>query len=78
MTLKFVKIKLLAIMGKVEPLIVALRDKDADVRSSATWALEMIGDVKAVEPLILALDKYVQESTYGRWGRQGMPGRWNH
>ncbi|TAK34258.1 MAG: hypothetical protein EPO21_09935 [Chloroflexota bacterium] len=39
----------------VEPLVAALRDNDWDVRSRAAKALGMIGDHRAVEPLIAAL-----------------------
>ena len=38
----------------VEPLIAALRDKDAKVREFAAEALGQIGDTRAVEPLIVA------------------------
>ncbi|HEV8368500.1 MAG TPA: HEAT repeat domain-containing protein [Pyrinomonadaceae bacterium] len=34
-----------------DPLIAALRDNDADVRSQAAWALGLKGDSRAVEPL---------------------------
>jgi HEAT repeat protein len=39
----------------VEPLIVALNDRDRRVRPNAAWALGQIGDPRAVEPLIPAL-----------------------
>jgi hypothetical protein len=39
----------------VEPLINALSDTNADVRSNAATALGKLGDVRAVEPLINAL-----------------------
>lgn len=39
----------------VDPLIMALRDEDPDVRESAAEALGKIGDVRSVEPLITAL-----------------------
>jgi HEAT repeat protein len=35
----------------VEPLIVLLSDRFADVRHGAAWALGEIGDKRAVEPL---------------------------
>jgi hypothetical protein len=40
----------------VEPLIAALKDRDASVRYHATLALAHIGDVRAVEPLKAALE----------------------
>lgn len=39
----------------VDPLIAALRDRDAEVREEAAKSLGMIGDRKAVEPLNEAL-----------------------
>ena len=39
----------------VEPLMVALKDGDCNVRKQAAYALGRIGDVRAVEPLIAAL-----------------------
>lgn len=38
-----------------EPFIEALRDKDADVRSGATWILGNIKDTSMAQPLIEAL-----------------------
>lgn len=40
----------------MEPLILALKDKNPNVRMSATKALVRIGDPRAVEPLIAALN----------------------
>jgi hypothetical protein len=40
----------------VEPLIVALADSDADIRTQAAWALGITGDSRAVEPLNAALE----------------------
>ncbi|MCD4686796.1 MAG: HEAT repeat domain-containing protein [Anaerolineae bacterium] len=39
----------------VEPLITALRDEDAIVRTDATVAFGILGDTRATEPLIVAL-----------------------
>ncbi len=38
------------------PLIAALQDNDAHVRSQAAWALGLKGDSRAVEPLRMALN----------------------
>lgn len=40
----------------VEPLLLALKHPDADVRVDAAWALARIADRRAVGPLIAALD----------------------
>ena len=40
----------------VTPLIQALRDPNAEVRSQAAWALGLKGDSRAVEPLRNALN----------------------
>ncbi len=40
----------------VEPLITALKDEDANVRSEAAGALRSIGDERAIEPLIATLN----------------------
>ena len=39
----------------VEPLIVALKDEDMNIRFTATLALGQLADTRAVEPLIAAL-----------------------
>ena len=39
----------------VEPLIIALKDKHEEVRSSAAAALGKLEDTRAVEPLIAVL-----------------------
>ena len=39
----------------VEPLVVALKDKDGAVRTAAVWALERIGDARASPGLVEAL-----------------------
>ena len=41
----------------VVPLIMALEDEDDDVRQDAVYALGMIGDARAVEPLMSKLDE---------------------
>jgi HEAT repeat protein len=42
----------------IEPLLLALRDKDKSVRNSAAEALRNLGDPQAVEPLLLALNDF--------------------
>jgi HEAT repeat protein len=46
----------------VDPLVEALRDEDARVRSYAACALGEIGDPRAVDPLIYALQDEDEES----------------
>ena len=48
----------------VEPLVLALKDEDSEVRSIAAKILSEIGDYRAVEPLILALK---DENVSVRW-----------
>ena len=46
----------------VDALLGRLEDPDADVRSDAAQALGLIGDHRAIEPLIDAMEKYAAES----------------
>jgi HEAT repeat protein len=47
----------------LDKLIENLEDEDADVRRAAAQALGKIGDVRAVEPLITALEnEYVRDA----------------
>nr|MBC8522037.1 HEAT repeat domain-containing protein [Methanomicrobia archaeon] len=62
--------------GKEHPLILALKDKDWNVRMCAAEALGKIGDTRAIEPLIHALkDKKgnVRESAAEALGKIGEP-----
>lgn len=58
----------------VEPLCLALQDKDGDTRRFAAEALARIGDPRAVVPLVVALQEsevYVQRHIAGELGRVG-------
>ena len=63
--------KALVRIGKpaVEPLIFELRDRHYAVRMKAAWALGMIGDKRAVEPLLQVIEedkeKIVQDEASG-------------
>ncbi|MBN1454376.1 MAG: HEAT repeat domain-containing protein, partial [Anaerolineales bacterium] len=56
----------------VEPLIAVLKTSDMDVRQSAAKALGQIGDARAMEPLIAALnDRQVQRAAAEALGQIG-------
>jgi HEAT repeat protein len=58
----------------IEPLILALKDSDSNVRKNAVEALGKIGSDKAIEPLILALkdsDYHVRRNVVEALGKIG-------
>ncbi len=60
----------------VEPLIMALKDRDLAVRRKAAEALGKIKDARAVEPLIVAMkdeNEYVRQEAAEALGKIGVP-----
>jgi HEAT repeat protein len=55
----------------VEQLIVALKDRDVCLRTSAAWVLGRLGDKRAVEPLVAALGD--ARVTGDGWGGRVQP-----
>ena len=55
----------------------ALKDKDGAVRTAAVWALERVGDARAVPGLVEALtDNTVREDVARVLKRSAMRGPW--
>ena len=62
----------------VEPLIVALKDRDYNVRMAAIGVLGKVGDARAVEPLLAALkhsDSGLREAASGALDKIGSTGQ---